>query len=135
MVSARGALWGNAVSAIEEQPLLGYGPGRFATAVSPHTSVEVARYTGGDVLYADAHNFVVEYATTTGLVGLLLLFGWLISAGRRARGPLVGFVIAVAMSMLLQPQYLGLTPLVGSRSVRRGRSFDSSRRPALGRAR
>jgi O-Antigen ligase len=108
----RVALWGNAVTAIGERPFIGFGPGRFATAVSPHTSIEVAQYTGGDMLYADAHNFVVEYATTTGLVGLLLLFGWLVTAGRRARGPLVGFVIAVAMSMLLQPQYVGLTPLV-----------------------
>jgi hypothetical protein len=108
----RVALWTDAVDAIAERPVIGYGPGRFATAVSPHTSVEVARYTGGDVLYADAHNFIVEYATTTGLLGLILLAGWLITSGRRARGPLVGFVIAVALSMLLQPQYVGLTPLV-----------------------
>lgn len=106
------ALWGNAVTALESRPLIGYGPGRFATAVAPHAGVEVARYTGGDMLYADAHNFIVEYATTTGLVGLLLLAGWLITAGRRARGPLVGFVIAIALSMLFEPQSVGLTPLV-----------------------
>ena len=69
----RVALWGDAATAIVDRPVLGYGPGRFATRGRPHFSLEVARYTGGDTQYADAHNFIVDYATTTGLVGLMLL--------------------------------------------------------------
>ena len=108
----RVALWRSAATGIADRPVIGYGPGRFYVGATPHSSVTTARYTGGDTLYADAHNFVVEYATTTGLLGLVALGGFLIVAGRRARGPLVGFVIVAAITMLLQPQYVGLTPLV-----------------------
>ena len=108
----RVALWRSAADGIAEKPLLGYGPGRFYVGATPHSNLETARYTGGDTLYADAHNFVVDYATTTGLLGLIALGGFLIVAGRRARGPLVGFVIVAAITMLLQPQFVGLTPLV-----------------------
>ena len=108
----RVALWESAAHGLTDRPLIGFGPGRFYVAATPHTSLTTARYTGGDTLYADAHNFVVEFATTTGLLGLIALGGFLIVAGRRARGPLVGFTIVVAITMLLQPQYVGLTPLV-----------------------
>lgn len=106
--------WSNAVEAIVDRPLEGYGPGRYFVATGPRTSLDVARYGGGDQLYGDAHNFIVEYATTTGLVGLSLFLLWMWFAVRRARGPLLGFVVVVAITMLLEPQYIGLTPVVGA---------------------
>jgi len=33
---------------------------------------------------------------------------------RRARGPLLGFAAVVAVTLLLEPQYIGLTPVVGA---------------------
>lgn len=106
------SIWGDAVEALTERPLVGYGPGRFFVAVSPRTGLEVVRYNGADALYADAHNVLVEYLTTTGIAGFALFAAWLGLAGARARGPLVGFVLVVAASMLFEPLYVGLTPLV-----------------------
>ena len=106
--------WADAAGAIVERPIQGYGPGRYFAATAPRTSLEVARYGGGDQLYGDAHNFVVEYATTTGLVGLFLFLAWMWFAVRRARGPLLGFAAVVAVTMLLEPQYVGLTPVVAA---------------------
>ena len=111
-LAPRVALWRSAAEGLADRPLIGYGPGRFFVAATPHASLTTARYTGGDILYADAHNFVVDYATTTGVIGLIALGGFLIAASRRARGPLVGFVIVAGITMLFQPQYVGLTPLV-----------------------
>lgn len=137
----RVALWRSAADGLVDRPLVGYGPGRFYVGATPRTNLATARYTGGDTLYADAHNFVVEYATTTGVLGLIALGGFLIVAGRRARGPLVGFVIVAAITMLLQPQYVGFTPLVllalgasGPRLQPFGASRDGVNRARTGRA-
>lgn len=105
-------VWGAAIAALPDRPLLGYGPGRFQTATSGRRSLEVVRYQGADVLFSDAHNFFVEVLTTTGLLGFLAFLAWLLAIARRARGPLVGFAVLAAATMLLQPESLALTPLV-----------------------
>jgi hypothetical protein len=100
------------LAALSERPVLGYGPARFFAASAPRTSVESARYTGGDLLYGDAHNVVVEYLVTTGILGFGLGLAWVLVAARRSRGPLAGFCAVVLVTMLFEPQYVGLTPLV-----------------------
>ena len=106
-------LWQAAIEAIGDRPLLGYGPGRTqARHVTPRRSLTFARYEGPDVLFADAHNFLVEVLTTTGILGFAAFLAWLVLAGRRARGPLAGFAVVGAMTMLVEPLNVGLTPLV-----------------------
>ena len=105
-------LWRAAIEAIGDRPLLGYGPGRTQAATSPRRSLALARYEGPDVLFADAHNFIVELLTTTGILGFAAFLAWLVLAGRRARGPLAGFAVVGAVAMLVEPLNVGLTPLV-----------------------
>ncbi|MGZ6975409.1 MAG: O-antigen ligase family protein [Acidimicrobiia bacterium] len=111
-LSSRLNVWSSALDAVVERPLLGYGPARFTSATGPRTDLAAARYTGGDLLYGDAHNVFIEYLTTTGLIGFGLGLAWIIAASRRARGPLVGFCLVVLASMLFEPQFVGLTPIV-----------------------
>src|SRR5205807_863220 len=69
-----------------------------------------------DRLYEDAHNIVVEYATTTGIVGVLLLLAWWvmagIEAGRGGQAELVVAALALLVHHLFEPQELVLTPLM-----------------------
>ena len=46
-------------------------------------ALDIAQDHGADVLLVDAHNVVVEYLTTTGLLGLLAAAAWLVFAARR----------------------------------------------------
>ena len=101
--------WKIGAEAVAERPVLGWGPGRFEAATSPRSTVAVSE--GGVNVFKDAHNWVVEYGVTTGLVGLALLVGWLVVAGRAASGPLAGVAALVGLFMLVEPQSVGLTPL------------------------
>jgi O-antigen ligase len=105
-------LWQAALEGVVDRPLLGYGPGRSVAATTAHRSLTTARYEGPDVLYSDAHNFLVEELATTGVLGFAAFLGWLVLAGRRARGALAGFAVIGAITMLFEPQSLALTPLV-----------------------
>ncbi|HUR18542.1 MAG TPA: O-antigen ligase family protein [Acidimicrobiales bacterium] len=104
----RFAVWRISAGAVRDRPLVGWGPGRLGVATSPRYDA-VAAQEG--VVLKDAHNWVVEYAVTTGLLGLALLLAWLGTAAWKARGPLAGFALVVAASGLVQPQHVALTPL------------------------
>ena len=103
---------GDALDGFVDRPLLGFGPGRSQVATSPRRSLEIAHYEGPDTLYSDAHNVFVEELVTTGVLGFIAFLGWLVLSGRRARGPLAGFAAVAALAMLVEPQFIGLTPLV-----------------------
>ena len=66
---------------------------------------------GADRLFVDAHNIFVEYATTTGILGVIAFAVWLAMAGRRARGPFLGFALLVLAMHLVEPQSVTTTPL------------------------
>lgn len=110
--SARIEVWRASIGAVADRPLLGWGPGRLQSAISPRIGPEVARVEGRNTEYVDAHNWIVEYAATTGIVGLGFLSVWVIGSGRRARGPLGGFALVGAAVGLLQPQSVAITPLI-----------------------
>ena len=103
--------WEAAVSAVGRRPLLGWGPGRYAAATTPHRSLSEARAQGPEQVFSDAHDLLVQYATTTGLVGLGFLLAFLVLAARRARGPLAWFAALIAVHLLLEPQSVGVVPL------------------------
>jgi O-antigen ligase len=111
-LGSRVALWHSGLTALEDRPLLGYGPGRFQAASSPHRTLEIAHYEGPDVLYSDAHNLIVEYAVSTGLVGISLLGLWVVLSARRCRGSLLGFCVVAVLIGLLEPQDISVTPLI-----------------------
>jgi O-antigen ligase len=110
--SGRVERWELAGPAIRARPVLGSGPAQYRRATSPHTTVAAARAFGPDRLTGAAHNLVVEYAVTTGLLGLAALLAWLALAARRARGELAWFALLGGASLLLQPQHLGLTAVL-----------------------
>jgi O-antigen ligase len=107
----RPATWLTAGSSIVHHPLLGVGPGQFRTATSAKHPMSVALSEGPDVLFTDAHNIFVEYATTTGLLGLGALVIWLVAAIRPARGWLLMGALGVLVIHLLEPQSVVTTPL------------------------
>ncbi|NNC91407.1 MAG: hypothetical protein HKN80_02820, partial [Acidimicrobiia bacterium] len=110
-IAVRLDLWATGAEATLDRPVIGSGPGLFRDAVTPLRSLEeVAAQASGDQ-WIDAHNVVVEFAVTTGLLGLLLLLGWLGVAGWRARGPLALFALVALGVHLLQPMSLVLTTL------------------------
>jgi len=102
--------WRMAAEALEDRPLFGAGPGRYQAATSRHRTARV----GPDVYFGDAHNMAIEYAVTTGVLGLAALLLWAGMCWRRvnlSREPLAGFAAAVLIVHLLQPQNVAVTPL------------------------
>jgi O-antigen ligase len=109
--TARLQAWATAAHAVADHPVLGAGPGRFRAATSKYRDLALVRAEGADRLFVDAHNMAVEYATTTGIVGLAALALWLCFGSQRARGPLFGFFLLVLAMHLVEPQAVGTTPL------------------------
>lgn len=105
-------VWTSAAESILERPVLGHGPGRFRAATSRDRTLTVAQLEGGDVLYVDAHNVVVEHLVTTGVLGAAALLAWLLLAARSATGPLLAFAGGLALMALVQPSSVGTTPLL-----------------------
>jgi len=104
--------WSDAIHAMDSHTFLGYGPGLFDAAISRFYSLSEIRIDGSDVpKFLDAHNFLLEYATTTGIIGLGLLVGWLVFSVRGRRGPLLGFAAVIAVVELFEPVNVVNTPL------------------------
>ena len=110
-VTPRVETWKDGAEALRDRPLLGHGPGQFRAATSPLRGVEVARHEAPDRLFVDAHNLVVEYGVTTGVVGLAALLAMLAFGLRGAAGPLLAFAIAELANHLVEPQAVRTTPV------------------------
>jgi O-antigen ligase len=115
-VSPRLDTWRGGLSALGTRPLWGWGPGGTLAAAGPRRTLRVARDEGPDLMFADAHDLLVEAAVTTGLVGLGLLLLWVASAvaaaRRRPTGEgLLGFAALAVAATLAEPMHVGITPL------------------------
>lgn len=108
-IDTRLGFWKIGAAAMADRPVLGWGPGRFRAATGPRYTAAVSE--GGVTVYMDAHNWIVEYGVSTGLLGLGLLLAWLTVAGRAARGPLAGVAVTVGLFTLVEPQFVGITPV------------------------
>jgi O-antigen ligase len=95
--------WRAAAEAIRARPLFGWGSGQFRHATQKELSLKFVLHEGIDHVYFYAHNAAIEYATTTGVVGLVLLAWWAVVVARRARGSLALFACAIAGTWLLEP--------------------------------
>jgi O-antigen ligase len=100
--------WRAGFHALAAKPLFGWGPGQFEAATSNRFSAQVIRQFGG-TLFPDGHNIFIEYATTTGLIGLACLIGWLVFALRHRGGPLFGFALVLLASEMVEPLNAGIT--------------------------
>ena len=105
--------WWLALRAIVHRPLVGYGPDQFRAATSPLVSTSFAKSQGVNYpfTFLDAHNFVIEYATTIGVIGAAVLVAWLVLGARHRRGPLLGFALVLLVIELAEPLDLVVTPL------------------------
>jgi hypothetical protein len=111
-VRVRVDVWSYARHAVLGHPALGAGPGRFRAATVADRTLPVVRAEGSGAVYADGHNLLVEYAVTTGLLGVAALLAWLVLGLRPARGPLAAASLALLAMSLGQPQSVGTTPLL-----------------------
>lgn len=110
-IHARAVTWWDARHAVARDPILGAGPGRFRAATSRDRSLDAARSHQPDQLYFDAHNVLVEYAVTTGLLGVVALAAWLVLAIAGTSGPLRWFALAMLAMHAVEPQMVGTTPV------------------------
>jgi tetratricopeptide (TPR) repeat protein len=125
------------VPAVGDRPVVGIGPGLYRRATSPHDTPAAARAFGAEALYQDAHNLVVEYAVTLGLLGLAAFGLWLVLGAAGARGELVWFAAFGALNLLVEPQFVGLTPVLAlayGAAARRGDPTVSTPLRAVGRS-
>jgi len=104
-------IWKVAATAVGHRPLLGYGPGQFRDATSGLMPLSMVQSIGS-TLFSDAHNLFVEYATTTGLLGLGALVAWLVLAARRRRGRLLLAAVLLLLTGMAEPQNVVMTPLM-----------------------
>jgi len=77
-VRDRVLLYGEAWEAFLDRPVLGWGPGNFEAAATPHRSLELMRIFGPLLYYTNAHDLFIEAFVTTGAFGglaLLAIFG------------------------------------------------------------
>jgi O-antigen ligase len=85
--SSRLELWKAGLAATAERPIQGWGPGSFAAVYEPRKSEAFVRAAIPTVYVETPHNIVVEFASETGVVGLLLLLvliGWSLLVGARS---------------------------------------------------
>lgn len=102
--------WRLGLEATLRRPLLGYGPGLFRPATLASYPESFVRLHP-DQYFIDAHDFVVQYGATVGVLGAGLLVAWLVTAFRGRSGRLVGFAAVLLASELIEPQSPVLMPL------------------------
>ena len=146
------ATWEAGIGALGPRVLWGFGPSGVLAATGSRRTLAVATSEGPDTLFGDAHDFAVESAVTTGVVGLALLAIWLwgaVGLARRTRPRqwgygLLGFAGMVAGVSLVEPLHVGVTPLAllalgaagsarasASAEPDRSRRVEPSRSPSL----
>ncbi len=73
-------IWKAAIRAFRDHPVLGNGPDTFRTLFPHYKSAEYVRLAGYNNVADNAHNYVLQTLATTGLPGLVLLYGFFVAA-------------------------------------------------------
>ena len=103
--------WRVALDAFIEQPVFGWGIGRFRYATQGRLGAEdIAPLDGGS--FFDAHNVVVGLAVAVGVPGLICFAGFAWSTVRRVNPGVGAAAAAIVVTWTLQPLSLTTTPLV-----------------------
>jgi O-antigen ligase len=95
--------WIGGLRAVAERPVLGWGPGRFRSALQGDFSFASIAAAGDNQSMPDAHNLVVTTLVAIGVPGFLLLAAFAYTVSRRARGIYCSALTAVLIVWLLQP--------------------------------
>lgn len=103
-------LWRDAARGLFHHPIIGTGPGELLAGTAPYIRAGLGHQLDGR-LFTDAHNFLVEVTVTTGILGLGFFVAWLFGIARIARGPFLGFAVALMAVELVEPMNVGVTPL------------------------
>jgi len=106
--SARLQEWVAALHATAHHPVFGVGPAQSMSGVSKFWPQSFAVDSAP---FEDAHNFFIEILVTTGIVGLGCFLLWLIPVLRHARGPLLACGLGILAVELVEPLYIGVTPI------------------------
>jgi O-antigen ligase len=101
--------WRVGLASTIDHPLFGSGPGLFEDATEPYRRPGWSGCVTGRFL--DAHNLFVQQAVATGLIGLALFGVFVLGVLRRARSALGVFGVLLAATTLLQPSFVGMTPV------------------------
>ena len=101
-VSTRLNAWQTAVRAIQDRPILGWGPEQYQAAFNTHFNPAFLSSVGESIWFDKAHNIVLDIAVSSGLVGLaayLMLIGVAFRACWRyyRLQPLRGIILTCAL--------------------------------------
>jgi O-antigen ligase len=102
--------WREGLRAFTHHLLIGAGPGQFRSVTSFLFPFSFVKSSPGEV-FTDAHNFVVEYLATTGILGTLALLAFLAVILANARGPLVVAAVVLIAIELAEPLNAAVFPV------------------------
>jgi O-antigen ligase len=102
--------WREGLRAFTHHFLIGAGPGQFRSVTSFLFPLSFVKPNPGEV-FTDAHNFVIEYLTTTGILGTGALLLWLAVVFKSARGPLVAAALVLMAMELAEPLNAAVLPV------------------------
>ncbi len=102
----RRSQWKAALIAIQEKPVLGWGLSNFHTQVKrikDEHNLDAKKY-----IDAHSHNLFLEIASGTGIIGLIVFLGWLISwsiEAFKAKGLVRALVVPLGVAFVLSSQF------------------------------
>jgi len=65
-------IWKSSLQMIAERPMLGFGPDTFRSVFSRYETIDFIKIGGYDQTADNAHNYLLQLASTTGILGLLV---------------------------------------------------------------
>jgi O-antigen ligase/tetratricopeptide (TPR) repeat protein len=72
-IQSRTVIYGTAIRAFLDRPILGYGLGNFSVAYPKYRSADSAIVARADLEETSAHSWILQAAATTGIVGVVTL--------------------------------------------------------------
>jgi len=102
-VMSRITAWQAGLEGMADEPLFGWGPGRYQAASSPYLTEDFVKAEGLNKVFTSAHNILVEFIANLGVIGFALFGAWLVLAAMNARGTLALGALAIFFTLLLQP--------------------------------
>ena len=102
----RRSQWKSALIAIQEKPVLGWGLSNFHTQVKrikDEHNLDAKEY-----IDAHSHNLFLEIASGTGIIGLIVFLGWLISwsiEAFKAKGLIRALIVPLGVAFVVSSQF------------------------------
>jgi exopolysaccharide production protein ExoQ len=108
--SGRTDIWSVGMSILASAPLSGVGLGNFPTAFTPYAISQATASAATGALYAGRapHNVLLGTSVETGLVGGLLLVGFMAAALADSRGERGNVIRAALVSLFVQAMFLDI---------------------------